>query len=317
MQIGVDNLHDRNEEIKHLRQTSIELKNKVNDLNIVTAVLNEKINDSNIQGLIHDAKEASKRLTKLEVRNDQLKHQIKLNDDIRKEEENNKILKAKMEAYENMGDDPIIQLQTKELVEQEAKLKKIQKNTENIELIHKKDEQLNQLQMNNAVKANILNNSIGDFNDSVGSEIIDAQQANAMYDAAINTEKQEGIHIENKEESDRLRQKIISYKTQFDPNGDRWKAINGNQIYPYLRNGTNIFNINDPTEIDEIGKNYVPNFEKKIYYGTVEDNTSSSDVEQKSSNKHSRFYMPTDLASGDSGNFNNSNVVIEEEEDED
>ena len=142
LQIGVDNLHDKDEEIKHLRQTSIELKNKVNDLNIETAGLNEKINSSNTQELIHDAKETSKQLTKLEVRNDQLKHQIKLNDDIRKEEENNKILKAKKEAYENMGDDPIIQQQTKELVEKETKLEEIQKETEELELINKEDRQL-------------------------------------------------------------------------------------------------------------------------------------------------------------------------------
>ena len=95
--------------------------------------------------------------------------------------------------------------------------------------------------MDNNVQANKLNNSLGDFNDSVGSGIIDTQQTISLYKDAINTEKQEGIHIENKEESDRLRQKIISYKTQFDPNGDRWKAINGDQIYPYLRDGTNIF----------------------------------------------------------------------------
>ena len=102
----------------------------------------------------------------------------------------------------------------------------LQKEGENIEPLHKKDEQLNQAQMNNAVKENILNNSLGNFSDSVGSGIVDVQQASAIYDAAIKKVKKDGVHIENVEECNRLR-------------------------------------------------HYVPNYEKNVYYGEVENHSSS------------------------------------------
>lgn len=70
--------------------------------------------------------------------------------DINDQVEANKIAEAESKILEDHSD-PRFKKQEDEIIEKETKLEEIQKDTENIELINKKDEKLKQTKMNNAV----------------------------------------------------------------------------------------------------------------------------------------------------------------------
>ena len=164
-----------------------------------------------------------------------------------------------------------------------------------LDLTIKKTKQNQAATFANDTKANVAS-SIYNADDSsgYGNDFSTVQQVNAGLDSRIENEHELSEHIDNVQECDRLRQQIYDYKYNRDPNGTKWLALY-QQSFPILQNGTNLTNIDDPRIIAQICDQYAEKNNTGIKY--------NNDITFSDSN-----------SAGDSGNFNDGNFFVEEEE---